>query len=249
MTKSPLVSIITVVYNGEKYIEQTINSVYNQTYNNIEYIIIDGKSTDNTINIIKENEHKITDWISEEDDGLYDAMNKGVKRAKGELIGIINSDDWYELDAVETVVEHYLKHSAINLFHADRFDVYPDGSRKIYPFNKSVLKFKYLSMTYNHPSMFITKREYERHIYNTNLKVYSDFQFVLEAFLRDPSKILYINKPIVNFRLGGVSGQIPLIENLKEGFTARKNAGMNIVDSSLFVIFKLALELYKKIFK
>lgn len=249
MTKNPLVSIITVVYNGEKYIQQTIDSVYNQTYKHIEYIIIDGMSRDNTINIIKQNEHKITQWISEEDKGLYDAMNKGINKANGELIGIINSDDWYELDAVQTVVDYYLKDNTKTIFHADRFDIYQNGSRKIYPFNKSVIKFKYLSMTYNHPSMFITKNEYERHNYNSKLKVYSDFQFVLEAFLKDRSKIVYINKPIVNFRLGGVSGQIPLLENLKEGFIARKSAGMNLMESSLSVILKLGLEAYKKFFK
>lgn len=249
MTEQPLVSIITVVYNGETHIQQTIDSVYNQTYKNIEYIIVDGLSTDGTIDILKQNEDKITHWSSEADRGLYDAMNKGIHKAKGELIGIINSDDWYELDTVDTVVNHYLKDKSKAIFHGDRFDVYEDGSRHIYPFNPSILKFKYFVMTYNHPSMFITKEEYKKHVYNPNLKVYSDVQFVLEAFLKDRSKFVYINKPLVNFRLGGASATISLIDNLKEGYTARKNAGMNYLQSFTFVICKLGLEMYKKMFK
>ncbi len=108
MSKLPLVSIITVVYNGAKTLEQTILSVLNQTYKNIEYIIIDGESTDGTLDIIEMYRDKISTCISEPDEGLYDAMNKGVSIANGELIGIINSDDWFEKNAVELVVSSYV---------------------------------------------------------------------------------------------------------------------------------------------
>ena len=101
------VSIITVSYNSEKTIRRTIESVLNQTYRNIEYIIIDGASSDSTVDIIKEYESKFLGrlkWISETDSGIYDAMNKGICKASGELIGIINSDDYYEKEAVEHMV-------------------------------------------------------------------------------------------------------------------------------------------------
>src|SRR5688500_14665300 len=101
---TPLVSVITVVYYGEKYIDAVIKSVLNQTYNYIEYIIIDGGSSDNTISIIKKYERQISFWVSENDEGISDAFNKGITKARGEIIGIINSDDWYEKDAVEKVV-------------------------------------------------------------------------------------------------------------------------------------------------
>ena len=91
MNKKPLVSIITVVFNGEKYLEQTIKSVINQTYKNIEYLIIDGGSSDGTLDIVKKYEKQLSNWISEPDKGLYDAMNKGIKRAKGEIIGIYHT--------------------------------------------------------------------------------------------------------------------------------------------------------------
>ena len=100
-------SIITVSYNSSKTIEKTINSVLSQTYKDVEYIIVDGASSDGTVEIIKEYEPLFEGrmkWISEPDNGIYFAMNKGIQMAKGELIGIINSDDWYENDAVEKIV-------------------------------------------------------------------------------------------------------------------------------------------------
>ena len=101
MDESILISVITVVFNGEEHLQQTIDSISNQTYKNIEYIIIDGGSTDGTLDIIKKNEHIIDLYVSEKDDGLYDAMNKGISMAIVEIIGMINSDDWYEPNTLE----------------------------------------------------------------------------------------------------------------------------------------------------
>ena len=102
------ISIITVCYNSEKTIKNTIDSVLSQTYKNYEYIIIDGKSTDNTVNLIKKYQKKFDNklkYISEKDNGIYDAMNKGVLRAIGGIIGIVNSDDWLEPKALDIVAE------------------------------------------------------------------------------------------------------------------------------------------------
>ena len=121
----PLISIITVVYNGEEYLEQTINSVINQTYKNIEYLIIDGGSTDGTLDIIKKYDNHISYSVSESDKGLYDAMNKGISIANGELIGMINSDDWYELDAVELIVNKYLENPTLNIIMPKRPESIP----------------------------------------------------------------------------------------------------------------------------
>ncbi len=245
MNESLLVSVITVVYNGEKYLQQTIDSVFSQTYKNIEYIVIDGGSIDNTLNIIQQNEDKIYKWVSEPDEGLYDAMNKGIEMATGGLIGIINSDDWYETNAVEIVVKEYLKNTTKRIFHADRYDVYPNGEKRVFAFNPSVIKFKYFAMTYNHPSMFVSSKVYEDYNYDTKLKVYSDYQFTLTSFLKNKDQFVYINKAIVNFRLGGLSGQISLLKFLKEGFRARRNAGMNLVQSTIAIGCKIGLEIMK----
>src|SRR5690242_19312818 len=95
-SQKPLVSIITIVYNGETYLEQAINSVLQQSYPHIEYIVIDGGSTDKSVSIIKKYESNIQYWISGRDNGIADAFNKGLAKAKGNVIGFINADDWYE---------------------------------------------------------------------------------------------------------------------------------------------------------
>ena len=245
--ESPLVSIITVVYNGEKYLEQTIQSVINQTYKNIEYIIIDGGSTDGTLDIVKQYEGHIAYWVSEPDKGLYDAMNKGIGLAKGELIGMINSDDWYELNTVEIISEAYKNNPTKSIFHADRYDIDDDGNRTIKKFHPSEFKFKYYGMTYNHPSMFITKEEYKLHKYNTELRALSDFQFVLETFLRNKELLYYINKPLVNYRLDGISAQMKLFKSLKEGYVARKNSNMIFCKNIFSVVIRFTAVLINKI--
>lgn len=224
----PLVSIITVVYNGGKTIEKTIRSVLCQTYTHIEYIIIDGGSTDGTLEIIKKYECNISIIISEPDNGLYDAMNKGIRLANGELIGMINSDDWYEKDAVSIVVDSFLNYPFKDIFHANRFNILADDSRALIKFNPSIFKFKFIGMTYHHPSMFVTNREYRKHLYNTKLSVLSDYQFVLEAYYTDSDKFQYIDSAYVNYRIDGISSQIKLKNRLREGFIARKNSGMNL---------------------
>ena len=125
----PLVSIITIVRNGEKYLENAIKSVINQTYENIEYIIIDGRSTDGTLDIIATYNESIDYWISEADSGISDAFNKGVNLANGELIGIVNSDDWLESNAVEIIVSHLDK----------KISVYC-GNLKLYDRNLNIIK-------------------------------------------------------------------------------------------------------------
>lgn len=233
----PLVSIITVVYNGEKYLHQTIESVLSQTYSNIEYIIVDGGSTDNTIEIVKQYEDQIHSWVSEADDGLYDAMNKGIGLCSGELIGMINSDDWYEEDAVETMVAAYLEHPEKNIFHADRYDIDEEGNKKIRAFNESSFKLKYYGMTYNHPSMFISPREYSQHLYSKDFKSHSDYQFILEAFIKDKKKIHYINKPIVNYRLDGISAKMNWMESSVDTYKIRRKAGFTLSESIWAFLF------------
>lgn len=241
MKNAPLISIVTVVYNGEQYLQQTIDSVIGQTYKNIEYIIIDGGSTDNTVEIIKTNKNSIDHWVSEPDKGLYDAMNKGIKLAKGELIGIINSDDWYEKNTIEIVVNTYLANPHKHIFHANRYDILPNGKRREYKYHQSKFKFKYYNMTFSHPSVFVTKDEYNKHLYNTEIKSMSDYQFLMEAFLEDPNKFHHIDKPLVNFRLGGISGQLSFWENIKEAYLVRKNAGMSFGERIFAAVFKTVL--------
>jgi len=236
---SPLISIITVVYNGANTLEQTINSVLNQTYKNIEYIIIDGGSTDGTLEIIKKYQNDISHWISEPDKGLYDAMNKGIKIAEGELVGMINSDDWYEINAVELIVEAYKKNSDKKIFHGDRFDILEDGTKQLRKFNSSKFKFIYYGMTYNHPSMFFHKNIYGKELYNANLSAHSDYEFILKQYLENKNLFYYLEYAYVNYRLDGISSNMFLKDAITEGFRARKNAGLGLFENLFSVVLRL----------
>ena len=242
MGNLPLISVITVVYNGVNTLEQTTQSVLNQSYKNIEYIIIDGGSTDGTLDIIRKHEEHITKWISEPDKGLYDAMNKGIAIANGEIIGMINSDDWYELNTVELIVEVYRKNPEKKILHGDIFEVLENGVKRIRRFNPSKFKLLYYAMTYNHPTMFVHRDVYKIHIYNNNLKSHSDYQFVLEAFLRDSSQFNYLPIPLTNFRLGGISASGSLFTGLRDGAVVRNNVGMNFFE--IVVSFILGATIY-----
>lgn len=201
----PLVSIVTVTLNSERYLEDAINSVVNQTYPHIEYIVIDGGSTDGTVDIIKRYADYIDAWVSEADKGLYDAMNKGISMAHGELVGILNSDDWYEPDAVEEVVKEYNKESDCCLLHGDIRFTTEDGQNigTLKPeFNRKKMWFQ---MPVNHPTCFVKKAAYDKFgTFNIKYKIAADYDFVLRLFTKG-IKARYIDKVLVNMRTGGIS--------------------------------------------
>ena len=197
---NPLVSIITVTYNAEKYLEQTITSVLNQTYKNIEYIIIDGASTDNTIDIIKKYESQITSWVSEKDNGLYYAMNKGIDIAKGSIIGILNADDYYYPDAINNIVDAYLKKQD-DIFHGDislisnssTITMTPDFSKM----NQQPSIF--------HPTCFVKKTVYDTiGKFDTRYTISADYDFLLRC-IKHNYTFQYVPKLITSFRTGGMS--------------------------------------------
>lgn len=233
----PLISIITVVLNGEKFIEKTIKSVLNQTYRNIEYIIIDGGSTDNTLNIINKYKESIDILISEPDKGLYDAMNKGIKHSNGELIGMVNSDDWYELDSVSVIVDKYIQNNK-RIFHGDIYLVDKLGNKTLRKFVPSKFKFIFYGMTYLHPSMFISREIYKNYFYNINISSMADYQFVLEIFRIFPKDFCYLDKPLSNFRLGGISGNQSLKKQLLDGYYVKINSGYGFIVSFLSLIIR-----------
>lgn len=240
--KTPLVSVVTVVLNGAETIEQTILSVIGQSYQNIEYIVIDGGSTDGTIEILKKYNAEIDNWLSESDNGLYSAMNKGIRLANGDLIALLNSDDFYEEDAVFRIVKAYDANPAAKIFHGDRMDVHLDGSLQLRKYNPSRYLFKYYSMTYHHPSMFIHKEIYNELLYNENLRVYSDYQFVLTLYLQKSDYFCYVEgEPYVNYRLEGESTRIKKLDKLIEGYSARRCAGLSIFESSMSLVIRLAI--------
>lgn len=198
----PLVTIITVVLNGEKYLEQTIKSVLSQTYLNIEYIIIDGGSKDSTVDIIRKHEAQIDYWVSEPDSGLFFAMNKGIKLANGELIGILNADDFYASNIVEPIVKAFEKTSC-DIIHGNMMVLGKNTEELARP-DISLMNQK---PSVFHPTCFVRKTVYEKAgLFNTEFRISSDYEFLLRC-IREGFQFHYLNEPITYFRPGGMSGK------------------------------------------
>ena len=174
----------------------------NQTYDNVEYIIIDGGSTDGTIDIIKKYEDKIDYWVSEKDDGIYDAMNKGIKVANGELIGIINADDWYEKYTIKTVVQAYIENNKPDVIYG--LLRYIKNERMNMQLSAQHYDFLEERMI-PHTTCFIKKEIYEQlNYYDLRYKCASDYDLLLRI-KRLGCSIMKINTILANFRLGGIS--------------------------------------------
>ena len=216
------VSIITVSYNSVKTIEQTITSVLSQSYKNIEYIIIDGASKDGTQQVIEKYKDKISYYVSEKDKGLYYAMNKGLDVATGDIIGIINSDDWYTVDAVANVVECFAQNDA-ELIYGLTVVVEQDGTEKL---NRTkMLETIWHQAPFFHPSVFVKKDVYNRiGEFCTDYKVAADYDLLLK-FYSENIKFQYIDKVIAYFRLGGISTVL-----MKTGYRENYKISMSYVD-------------------
>lgn len=221
----PLISIITVVRNGEKYLEQTIQSILNQTYKNIEYIIIDGASTDGTLDIIRQYEDQIDYWMSEPDSGIYDAMNKGIHLCGGEIIGIINSDDWYMKDAVSKVALEFRKSPDTSVFHGDmrRYTLSGEVDRVVAPMYPRMSLI--YGCTINHPTCFVDIKTYQQlRGFNLSLDLASDYEFLLRVW-KFGGNFCYINSVLTNFRVGGYSSNF--IKSAVQAHEARRLNGIN----------------------
>lgn len=201
---NPLVSIITVCLNSEKTIEQTINSVLGQSYKEIEYIIVDGKSTDGTLEIINNYKTQIAKIVSEPDDGLYYAMNKGISMATGDIIGIINSDDWYEKDIVQEVVRKFQEENAELLYgKTNLIDKNQIFAVQI-PCELEKLHFQCVFM---HASVFVKKEIYEKYGgFNTKYCTAADCDFLLRLYVNNV-RFINLNRIVANYRIDGLSFQ------------------------------------------
>lgn len=222
-----LVSIVTVCYNSESTVRATIESVLAQTYDKIEYLIIDGASKDNTVAIAEEYKEKFAEKgyeykiISEKDNGIYDAMNKGINMASGEIVGIINSDDWYEPIAVETAVNTY-NEEQYDLFYADINLIKANGQVMVKKSKKD--RFP-TSRHWNHPTSFVTKKTYEELGVFRCEGIHDDFDLFLRI-RRAKKKIVIKNVVLANFRTGGASNDKTLkkcVRRCKDRYRCYRN--------------------------
>lgn len=205
MDKSKLITIITPCFNSEKTIRKTIESVLNQTYENIEYLIIDGASTDKTVEIAKSYEKAFKGRMkiySEPDEGIYYAMNKGIALASGELIGIVNSDDYYEPEAVEHIAQNRSEKPYQILYGFER--ILNEGQEtQIVIHHHTNLKNQMIT----HPTCFVTKKLYQdKGVFNTDYRYSADYEFMLRMYEDKQVEFTPVYELISNYALGGASG-------------------------------------------
>ncbi len=238
---NPLISIITVVFNGKKSLEKTIQSVINQSYENIEYIIIDGGSTDGTVELIKQYEPYLNSWVSESDRGIYDAMNKGIKLAQGRIIGILNSGDLYSQNALQEVAELYLLNQTsehlIITGAMIRFDTQAEiefiQQRNQIDLNRRIN----WGMPLNHPATFVTKSVYETIAYfDPELQICGDYDLIFRAYHSKLVKFVFTNSILASMSMGGVSESLAGIAiRAREALKIRQN-NLNIVYNALIAL-------------
>lgn len=203
------ISIITATFNSSTSIKDTLESVNAQTYPNIEHIIVDGGSFDNTLDIVKDYGNKIATIISEPDKGIYDAMNKGIMAATGDIIGILNSDDFFtSTDVISTIVKKF-EESSIDALYGDVHFVNPDNLKKTVRyyssaiFRPSLFRFGFMPA---HPSFYMKKSCYEKFgLYSLDYKIASDYDLLIRYLYLHKIKYKYIKKDFVTMRTGGIS--------------------------------------------
>lgn len=198
----PLMTVITAVYNGAKTIEKTINSVLSQTWHNIEFIIIDGGSTDSTLEIIRKYDDQIDYWLSEPDNGIADAFNKGLHRATGDYVAFLGSDDWYEPDGVFRIVKEIIPDGMIYSGHAN---LRSNEGRTIIKVHKSCPERILQTMRIAHPATFVSRDLFRRiGEFSTEFKIAMDYDFFLRAKLNGYNAKV-VDSVIVNIMSGGIS--------------------------------------------
>lgn len=203
------VSIITATYNSASTIRDTLESVNAQTYPNIEHIIVDGKSKDNTLELVKQYGKRVSKIISEPDYGIYDAMNKGIRAATGDVIGILNSDDFFTSDDVISAIVFAFENNDIDAVYGDVHYVNPENLNKcVRYYSSAVFKpslFKFGLMP-AHPSFYVKRSCYEKYgVYSLDYQIASDFDLLIRFLYTHKIKYRYLKKDFVTMRTGGES--------------------------------------------
>ncbi|MBR1387549.1 MAG: glycosyltransferase [Alloprevotella sp.] len=206
------ISVITATYNSAKTLRDTIESVLKQTFTDYEYVVIDGGSTDETLDIVREYEPAFGGRLkcySEPDDGIYDAMNKGIQLAHGEVVGLLNSDDFYSSDDILETIAVAFEQNDIDAVYADVHYVHCENTNKQIrnysskPFKRRWMRFGFMPA---HPSFYCKKDVYEKYGgFDTSYKVAADFEHLLRVIYKNRIRTKYIEKDFVTMRTGGAS--------------------------------------------
>ncbi|MDA9312916.1 glycosyltransferase [Vicingaceae bacterium] len=224
------VSIITVCYNSATTIEDTIQSVLGQTYDAIEYIIIDGASSDETLQIMDKYKNDISVLVSEKDKGMYDAINKGIQLSTGDIIGILNSDDFYIDNSVISEVVQQMQREKADSLYSDLYYVATEDTNKVV---RNWVSGKYNRQKFlcgwmpPHPTFFVKRKAYEKYgNFNLDLKSAADYELMLRFLHKNNISTCYLPRPLVRMRVGGMSN-VSLINRIKANKEDRKAWRMN----------------------
>ena len=246
------ISIITITYNSEHTVEETIQSVVSQDFPDIEYIIVDGLSNDNTLSVVNRYTQYIHKIISEKDKGLYDALNKGIKTASGEVIGMLHSDDIYANNQViSKVAQQFAADPEVEAIYADLVFVDRNDTEKVLrtwkagEFEPDAFKKGWMPP---HPTFFVRKSVYERYGgFNLDLKLSADYELMLRFIHKHKIKISYLPETIVKMRMGGISNTsffVKLKANIEDKLAWR----MNDLKPGWFTTFRKPLKKLKQYF-
>ncbi len=247
------VSIITVCFNSEKTIENTILSVIGQSYRNIEYIIIDGGSTDDTIKIINKYSNFIAKFISEKDDGIYNAINKGIKLASGDLISILHSDDFYLNDRIlQQVTNIFQDNSSLDCLIGTTIMRSKLDNRDIRKYSPKNFKnwMLFLGVSPPHPSLFLKSKIYKKYgVYKETLKIASDFDFYLRILFKIKIKYKTIDDTLVAMRYGGTS-----TKSFKSNFLSSKEILKSFKENGIYnnwliILLRFPFKIFQFFFK
>lgn len=248
-----MISIITATYNSAETINDTIKSVLCQTNKDFEYIIVDGGSTDETIDIVKSYESEFSGrlkWVSEKDKGIYDAMNKGIKMASGDIIGILNSDDYYTSDDILQTIADAFKCQNVDAIYGDIHfikDGVPDKCVRYYSsrlFSPFWLRFGFMPA---HPSFYCKREVFDKSgLYRLDYKIGSDYEMMVRLFRKHKISSRYIPKDFVTMRTGGASNSNlqSRLTLIKEDVKACRDNG--IYTNELFICLKFLYKIFEE---
>ena len=247
-----MISIITATFNSAKTLKDTIQSVLRQTNKDFEYLIIEGGSTDETIDIVKSYESEFSGrlkWVSEKDQGIYDAMNKGIKMASGDVVGILNSDDYFTSDDILQTVDNAFKSHEIDAIYGDIHFIRDGNPQKCVRYYSSRmfrpfwLRFGFMPA---HPSFYCKREVFEKAgLYSLDYKIGADYEMMVRLFKKYRIMSQYINKDFVTMRTGGASNNNvrSRITLINEDVKACKENG--VYTNSLFVMLKFMYKIFE----
>lgn len=246
------ISVITVTYNRAHVIKGAIEGVLRQKYENYEYIVVDGASSDNTINILKEYEPKFEGrmrWISEPDKGLYDAINKGIKMATGDVVGIVNSDDYFHRDDALDIVAKAYENKEVTAIYADERVVDDKDKTLYYDRGNYFRTWMYrIGLMPGHASFYAKKDLFEKYgYYKTDYRITADYELMLRFAYVNKIKMKYIPEALLSFRTGGVSTQLSQKNCLhREQVRACRENGLFCIQPMIWIKYLFKIFLYSK---